>query len=656
MIILNKRIEILLQHKKFKDAEKLVNQTLSGMDKSKTHNWIEFSKFLRYEIGNTEKYKKFQKPLLRKLRIQYSEFEQSIVVIEELNDAYFQLDNILSSYFNKYFQFDYYNVIWHILLDYEVMIKGQDNVSICGKNVLMSRGEERINHLSFLLKLLHENEVNFTKKAQFSSDRSRAISRLERISKKVTSTVDVDNAIDKIITLNRISEISKTSDVSVSNTVSRKIYEFRVKFSDYEKSKYLSRLRLNAFDTKYLKIISGTFLNRNKWLEYPSNFIVEHEYGFLTMFDFSNAEAVEFARKLIEEKLDNFEFVYDSNYINRDNIDNNVILGQSKLKFSYLDLITFYCFIVLLSYIQFDSEVKFIKNNNKNSYTSIVQIDYDKLRCYAYGFFYHYVDKKFDANKLDDIIEYYTFGHSNIYDLSYQPLIKNGDKLFILPSVVLNTNIQRTFLSYISIQNGNFKSVSFMEEYVSSMFEEHQFQVYKDGKRQLNFDYDGKKGDIDLLAIKDNTLYFAQLKNRHQPLDDNEFLNFDRKLKKVAIKQLEHAKEYIKSNPKHILQAMGRETFSDLELVPLIITNAFYRSGECIDGVNVIDMSSLHKLFDDGFVKKQVGNLVKEFRLRETNVVSNNDLMNMIENPYFFNQEIYNTQELDKEYGIELTI
>jgi len=52
-----------------------------------------------------------------------------------------------------------------------------------------------------------------------------------------------------------------------------------------------------------------------------------------------------------------------------------------------------------------------------------------------------------------------------------------------------------------------------MEEYIKNIFEEHEFHVFRHGKRQLNFRMsDGKNGDIDFLAVKDKYIFFAQIK------------------------------------------------------------------------------------------------------------------------------------------------
>ena len=50
---------------------------------------------------------------------------------------------------------------------------------------------------------------------------------------------------------------------------------------------------------------------------------------------------------------------------------------------------------------------------------------------------------------------------------------------------------------------------------------------------------DEKSGDIDLLAVKDKYVFFAQIKNRPSPLDDRDFVKYERKIKHVAERQME---------------------------------------------------------------------------------------------------------------------
>jgi len=112
-----------------------------------------------------------------------------------------------------------------------------------------------------------------------------------------------------------------------------------------------------------------------------------------------------------------------------------------------------------------------------------------------------------------------------------------------MPSVILQSNFGRTFVNHMNKLKVNLRSGELLEKYVFSMFKEHNFKVYESTKTQLNFKLpDNREGDIDILALKGKCLFYGQIKNKPSPLDEKDFINYDRKLSKLATKQLKHAK------------------------------------------------------------------------------------------------------------------
>lgn len=648
---------------KIKDYRKAISELISSLEKEdivNVQNWIQYADVLKYEFGNKGAYKKMSLPILNILKEKYPMFIDDIEFLIRTNQIKIKVDMYIENVLKGYYNYDFFNVTWNILLDYEAMLSNHSPINTVEQLLQYSKAENRISNLSFILKILMSRRSNFKKASHLSGKKDEVIRRIKRVNKKIEKTIKLDNVVEKFIILENIMSLNQTSKIELlQKSKNNDTINLLITPGNQEIRKQLSRMRMNSFDIKYTNIKNNLTSQMDfpkKNISYPDGLRIEDEYSFAIMYDFFNKDVADFTSEVIDKKLDNFEFMYDNNYLDRDSLDKEVKLGKQNMGVTYFDLISFYNFVLLASYIQYDSEKKFVKKNNSSSFSSVLRVSYDQFRHFAYGYYYHYIDKKYDVKKLDKMIEFFTFGFGDIHDLSYQPLIQIEEFVFLMPNIILSSNIQRTFLSYISMMNGNLKAVSWMERYVYSMFEEHGFKVYNDGKKQLNFRLGNKQGDIDLLAIKDNKVFYAQLKNRHQPIENSEFLNFDRNLKRVALKQLKHAKEYLLSNPKDVLNALNIESFDDFEFIPMIITNAFYRSGDYVEGIYIIDMSSLHKLFDDGFIKKTVGSETIEIILREGKNVTANDLIELLKKPYFFNQNIYNTSNLEKTFEIELEI
>ncbi|MCT4543241.1 MAG: hypothetical protein N4A63_06850 [Vallitalea sp.] len=124
------------------------------------------------------------------------------------------------------------------------------------------------------------------------------------------------------------------------------------------------------------------------------------------------------------------------------------------------------------------------------------------------------------------------------------------------------------------------------------------------------------------------------------PLDQKGFINYDRKLIK-PFKQLKYANEYLNENPKKILEFYGIEDLSRFKIIRFSISNSFYRSGECIDGIYTTDMSALNVLFDSGKITMRDGTKKNIKYIRKANKVTSEELEKFLEDPYFMWKGVY---------------
>ena len=234
-----------------------------------------------------------------------------------------------------------------------------------------------------------------------------------------------------------------------------------------------------------------------------------------------------------------------------------------------------------------------------------------------------------------------SYGAYGICDVFCTPLLQCREQYIIVPSLVMLTNFGRVFIEHINKLEIDFKKGDIFEENFKIMLREHDFKVYSPKKPQLDFTTQkGHIGDIDILAIKDDYIFCAQLKNKPMPLEQQEFTNYNRKLLK-ALKQLKYVNEYLNENPKKILDYYGIEDLRVFKIICFSVSNSFYRSGECIDGIYTTDISALNVLFDSGKITIKEGDKKITKYLRKDDKVIPEEFENFLKNPYFMWDGVY---------------
>ena len=222
-----------------------------------------------------------------------------------------------------------------------------------------------------------------------------------------------------------------------------------------------------------------------------------------------------------------------------------------------------------------------------------------------------------------------------------------------MPSVIKNNNFNRTFIEHMNLIKANFKQGIAYEEYLKELFKKSGFIVYDKESPKLNFDMgNNKKGDIDLLMKKGKYIFYSQIKNRANPIESRDYIAFDRKINKKAIKQLNYAKEFLKSNPKYITDFFEIDDLKDFELVPFIITNSFYASGDKRKGIYITDTSSLNVFLEKGEIniKNFQGKVVYTKKIKNGPVEEG--LINHLKNPYFKYEKLYYDLYIPRAYFI----
>lgn len=330
-----------------------------------------------------------------------------------------------------------------------------------------------------------------------------------------------------------------------------------------------------------------------------------------------------------------------------DKLNQHVVINKKKQEFTFADMIFFFNCLYALSNLQFVSEIYYKETKMKNSQKPFIKMERSLLYTCVMAMFQQYEHEEKDKttgnilnvrNDISDkglemLIDFYSFGKYEVKDIGSTPLIAIGNDIYILPSAVIENNYLNNFIKHLKYLGINFNEGDLLEEYVQIMMKEHGFQVYDLKKPKLNFTTkSGHKGDIDVMAVKDSYIFCFQLKNWSNPLDEQDFKNYDRKLYK-ATDQLRYVEEYIAEHPKELENFFGSNALDGKNIIKSLISRSFYRSGDKLEDIYFIDIQAINILFDIGKVTIQG----KEIVLRENDTVSGEELANFLSKPFLWN-------------------
>lgn len=164
----------------------------------------------------------------------------------------------------------------------------------------------------------------------------------------------------------------------------------------------------------------------------------------------------------------------------------------------------------------------------------------------------------------------------NIVDVKMNPFIKKGNQYFWLSSfmkdrrweISLHRKLVNDALLDAKTQSDN------SEVYLSKIFENAGFSSVS-GQR---YTHEGKRGEIDVLAYKDNVLFVCELKSTYIVEDMLKTSRYERDKFVKAAEQLDRAKTYIEENfevIKVIKELKINCDINDLTIETMIVSNSY---------------------------------------------------------------------------------
>lgn len=619
-------------------------------------NIVKYKELLLNKDSDINKKTKLIEPLKKYLREKDIPIEDYLQCCEVVNLEFNKLNKCKKDEYNKMYKYNINVALINILSkieNYNHRIMEESNGlilntadSLVQRENLMREYEYSIEGLSILLKDIFLDKEKF-KKYGFKNNAMFRMN-IERCMKKTMKIKELHNYTTSIVHLNNMIEQIQDYDVKFINKKSDNLIFFEFKNVEEYKKKAIANKRCSVHDLNH-QIEYKSNLEEHKEIEDKiekninwNNLIEDDDKNLKVRFQMFSDELLGIMIESYKEFDYQIKEMLNNSFIGEE--INNKISGETfKYNITYKEAINFYYILQVISFTYFKATEVYIKRFQREPIMPFLVIDINTLMKIIEPIYKQIFDVIISEEKLNELLRFYNFSENDVFDLYYKPIVKLEEKLIIIiPSVIKNNNFNRTFIEHMNLIKANFKQGIVYEEYLKALFKKNEFKVYDKESPKLNFDMgNNKKGDIDLLMKKGKYIFYSQIKNRANPIESRDYIAFDRKINRKAIKQLNYAKEFLRSNPKYITEFFEIKDLNDFELVPLIITNSFYASGDKRKGVYITDTSSLNVLLEKGEIniRNSQGKVVYTKKIRNGTVEEG--LLKHLENPYFKDEKLY---------------
>jgi hypothetical protein len=231
----------------------------------------------------------------------------------------------------------------------------------------------------------------------------------------------------------------------------------------------------------------------------------------------------------------------------------------------------------------YDEQTKIINNGKKNisNDKSLIRYNLKKL-VKVLQWLYQY-----EEDFITSVLDMFIYNGEESHDVTRTPFFIIGDELCWMPNMVAYASFAENLIENLlykeSISIHGPQSKQF-ENHLNLLFKKYGYKVINDYADKQIYNEDGiNTGDFDVLAYKNGTLIYMELKLTHTR--NGYYERYDWKQKKLiyAATQLDKGLKHVKENPEHIKRILGLRDDEKIERTEaFIISNSFLYDHEKI--------------------------------------------------------------------------
>lgn len=237
-----------------------------------------------------------------------------------------------------------------------------------------------------------------------------------------------------------------------------------------------------------------------------------------------------------------------------------------------------------------DESKKYLKKQKKITAFNLENVCLSKSK-YEWEKFYRQNGFSDEESKI--IIEFFTFNSKSI-DLIDCPFVEIDDKLVIIPSITSQADSSRAVASNFLTRNINlnFKGTGFEDRTKAGL----DLAGIKNG--ELYKKVDETEYECDVAFIIEDALFFVECKAHVQPYTSRQHANHLHKIYKET-EQLNRIADFYESHLPFVREQLKlKDDFIPSEIHRILLTTSMVGTPMCINGVYVIDESSLTMFID----------------------------------------------------------
>ncbi len=217
----------------------------------------------------------------------------------------------------------------------------------------------------------------------------------------------------------------------------------------------------------------------------------------------------------------------------------------------------------------------------------------------------------FGKQKTEDLMRVACWSSTSdmVFDIQYQPLVFIKGWMLLPPAIVSYSNLVRNFMQNVRFRFDPDSAQDPLGEILEKSLKPRASHL----KRGLTYEFEGKHGEIDLVAVIDGCIFYFECKNSLFPCNHYELRTSYDYIRKAATQQLEQLKKNMQ-NPefiKMLARKIGIKSLDGFRFSTCVVMGNRMFSGGRVLGHPVRSVFELVNFLNSGEVSFHEGNIRK---------------------------------------------